>query len=256
MNRSDYTDIMEVWAEYKLRPTKELRNSLVEEYLPLVKYIAERIYARLPKAVELGDLVNDGFFGLLSAIEAFDLSRGFKFPTFCSRRIRGAILDGLRSMDWIPRLTRSRSQKLENARFNIALDKGRKATNEEVAERLGLSDKDYFTFARKAMPVPVTSLHRLFYDNNAGKDVLEEELIDSGVPEPWEIVAEKDWWENALCRLPRDQKLSFELYYHKGITMKETGRTVGLTESRISQILARGRTLLLSTTLREAWQWT
>src|ERR1700738_1681190 len=104
-------DVQQIWREYKTEPTVELRNQLVELYLPLVKYNAERIWSRLPDGVDLDDLISAGVFGLMDAIAAFDLDRGVKFETYCAPRIRGAILDELRSMDWVPRLVRSRAHK-------------------------------------------------------------------------------------------------------------------------------------------------
>src|SRR5512143_1665732 len=113
-------EIDEIWKQYKADPTnQELRNRLVEEYLPLVKYNGERIWARLPDGVELDDLISAGVFGLMDAIDAFDLTRGVKFETYCVPRIRGAMLDELRTMDWVPRLVRSKSSKMEAARKEL-----------------------------------------------------------------------------------------------------------------------------------------
>ena len=109
------TDIAEVWKSYRAEPTVELRNYLVETFLPLVKYNAERIWSRLPDGVELDDLISAGVFGLMDAIDAFDLTRGVKFETYCVPRIRGAMLDELRTMDWVPRLVRSKASKMEEA---------------------------------------------------------------------------------------------------------------------------------------------
>src|SRR5206468_11033935 len=131
------TDVQELWREYRERPTVELRNRLVERYLPLVKYNAERIWARLPDGVELDDLISAGVFGLMDAIEAFDLGRGVKFETYCVPRIRGAMLDDLRTMDWVPRLVRSKHSKMEEARKALEALHGRPPTNQELAERLG-----------------------------------------------------------------------------------------------------------------------
>ena len=142
-------DVQQLWRDYRAEPTVEMRNQLVELYLPLVKYNAERIWSRLPEGVELDDLISAGVFGLMDAIEAFDLERGVKFETYCVPRIRGAMLDELRTMDWVPRLVRSKASKLEEARrtqwdeatayFTQALDAHRIVGNEEgLAGALGL----------------------------------------------------------------------------------------------------------------------
>src|SRR6185312_8483409 len=137
-------EIDEVWKRYKADPeNQELRNLLVEQYLPLVKYNGERIWARLPDGVELDDLISAGVFGLMDAIDAFDMTRGVKFETYCVPRIRGAMLDELRTMDWVPRLVRSKSSKMEAARKSLEAEHGRPPTNVELAGKLGV-DLDEF----------------------------------------------------------------------------------------------------------------
>src|SRR5437868_8458931 len=137
------TDIGQVWKAYRAEPTVELRNQLVEQYLPLVKYNAERIWARLPDGVELDDLISAGVFGLMDAIDAFDLTRGVKFETYCVPRIRGAMLDELRTMDWVPRLVRSKANKLEEARKSLEASLGRPPNADEMSTRLGVSLEEY-----------------------------------------------------------------------------------------------------------------
>src|ERR1700684_865216 len=129
-------DIKEVWIDYKKNKTEPLRNILMEHYLHLVRYNAERIHVKLPDEVELDDLMSAGIFGLMDAIAAFDLDRGVKFETYCAPRIRGAILDELRSMDWVPRLVRSRAHKLDSATKSLETELGRCPTNGEIAGRL------------------------------------------------------------------------------------------------------------------------
>ena len=132
-------DVPQLWRDYKANPSIEHRNTLVEIYLPLVKYNAERIWARLPEGVELDDLISAGVFGLMDAIEAFDLGRGVKFETYCVPRIRGAMLDELRTMDWVPRLVRSKASKMEEARKTLEASLGRPPRPDEMCERLGVS---------------------------------------------------------------------------------------------------------------------
>ena len=136
-------EIAEVWIQFKLDTTnKPLRNRLVEQYLPLVKYTGERIWARLPDGVELDDLISAGVFGLMDAINAFDLSRGVKFETYCVPRIRGAMLDELRTMDWVPRLVRSKASKLNEAIKQLEARLGRAPNENELAEQMGLSTQE------------------------------------------------------------------------------------------------------------------
>ena len=132
-------DIQQLWHEFKAHPSESLRNRLVENYLPLVKYNGERIWARLPEGVDLDDLISAGVFGLMDAIEAFDLSRGVKFETYCVPRIRGAMLDELRTMDWVPRLVRSKASKLNEATRDLEARLGRQPSETELAEHMGLS---------------------------------------------------------------------------------------------------------------------
>src|ERR1700686_1484582 len=136
MGKQSTRDIKEVWIDYKKNKSESLRNTLMENYLHLVRYNAERIHVKLPDEVELDDLMSAGIFGLMDAIAAFDLERGVKFETYCAPRIRGAILDELRSMDWVPRLVRSRAHKLDNASKQLEVELGRSPSNDEIAKRL------------------------------------------------------------------------------------------------------------------------
>src|SRR5213075_2078491 len=146
-------DVPQLWRDYRAEPTTEMRNQLVELFLPLVKYNAERIWARLPDGVELDDLISAGVFGLMDAIDAFDLTRGVKFETYCVPRIRGAMLDELRTMDWVPRLVRSKHTKMEEARKSLEAQHGRPPTDAELAERLGLPMEEYEKMAADANAV-------------------------------------------------------------------------------------------------------
>src|SRR5512145_791457 len=134
-----HDDMAEVWQQFKKNPSsRDLRNRLVERYLPLVKYNGERIWSRLPDGVELDDLISAGVFGLMDAINAFDLNRGVKFETYCVPRIRGAMLDELRTMDWVPRLVRSKASKLTEATKTLETRLGRHPTGQELATHMGL----------------------------------------------------------------------------------------------------------------------
>src|SRR6266581_7915414 len=136
-------DIAQVWEQFKANPeNQDLRNRLVEKYLPLVKYNGERIWARLPEGVELDDLISAGIFGLMDAIDAFDMTRGVKFETYCVPRIRGAMLDELRTMDWVPRLVRSKASKLNEGTKTLEARMGRHPTAAELAVHMEMSVED------------------------------------------------------------------------------------------------------------------
>lgn len=238
-------DMMDVWIRYKGEEhTGELRNHLMEEYLPLVKYNAERIYAKLPDEVELDDLISAGIFGMMDAIEAFDLSRGVKFSTYCAPRVRGAILDELRSMDWVPRLVRSRAHKLDQACKQLEAEHGRSASDEEIAGRMGVNEQEYIKLKRDATAVSLVSLSRKWYETDSQKDVCEIDVLeDKRGEDPLDEIQRRDL-KDALTRgLSRAEKLILILYYYEEMTMKEIGATLDLSESRVSQmhssILAR-----------------
>src|SRR5688572_14802119 len=164
MTVSQQVEIDEVWKRYKEDPTnKEYRNLLVENYLPLVKYNGERIWARLPEGVELDDLVSAGIFGLMDAIEAFDLTRGVKFETYCVPRIRGAMLDELRTMDWVPRLVRSKASKLQEATKTLETRLGRHPTGAELAGHMGMNLSDLEKMMVEASAVNLISLNKKWY---------------------------------------------------------------------------------------------
>src|SRR6201982_2197454 len=158
-------EIQELWHKFKAdMSNQDLRNQLVEQYLPLVKYNGERIWARLPDGVELDDLVSAGVFGLMAAIDAFDMTRGVKFETYCVPRIRGAMLDELRTMDWVPRLVRSKASKMEEARKTLEAALGRPPRPDEMAEKLGVSLAELNKMVGEATAVSQVSLNKKWYE--------------------------------------------------------------------------------------------
>ncbi len=236
--------IQEVWIEYKKNPTEELRNTLMENYLPLVKYNAERIHTKLPDEVDVEDLMSAGIFGLMDAIDGFDLDRGVKFETFSAPRIRGAILDELRSMDWVPRLVRYRSSQVEGARKNLEMQLGRKVTDDEIASKLKLNAEEFAKIGKDSKAVGVVSLSRKWFETDSNKDVREIDVIkDTRQVNPLTAVQRRDLKELITRGLSRAERLIVLLYYYEEMTMKEIGMTLDLSESRVSQmhssILAR-----------------
>lgn len=242
--------IEEIWKDYAKCKTSEVRNYLMEKFLPLVRFNAQRIYARLPDEVDLEDLMSAGMFGLMDAVNSFDLSRGVKFETFCAPRIRGAILDELRSMDWVPRLVRSRSSKVEGARQHIEKEHGRPATDDEVAEFLGVGDDEFAKLRRDSKAVSTISITRKASANSDdSRDSREIDVAnndDEG--NPMLLMQRRDIKELITKGLSRSERLIIILYYFEGMTMREIGATLDLSESRVSQmhssILARLRVQL------------
>ncbi len=231
-------DIEQLWIEFKEDLTnQELRNRLVEIYLPLVKYNGERIWARLPDGVELDDLISAGVFGLMDAIDAFDLSRGVKFETYCVPRIRGAMLDELRTMDWVPRLVRSKASKLNEALKNLEARLGRTPNENELSEALGISVPELEKMILDANAVNLISLNKKWYETDSYKDVREIDILeDKKGEDPTRRVQKNDLMRLVTKGLNRNERLIIILYYYEELTMKEIGATLDLSESRVSQM--------------------
>jgi len=231
-------DIAELWKTFKQdQSNKLLRNKLMENFLPLVRYNAERVWAKLPEGVDLNDLISVGVFGLMDAITAFDLSRGVKFETYCVPRIRGAMLDELRTMDWVPRLVRSKASKLEAARKQVEAKVGRPPTDSEIAEKMELSMKEFDKHKSDANAVNLVSLNKKWYETDSYKDVREIDILeDEKGEDPTEGIQKLDLMKLVTKGLNRNERLIIILYYYEELTMKEIGGTLGLSESRVSQM--------------------
>jgi RNA polymerase sigma factor for flagellar operon FliA len=245
----DEGDIGALWRRFKATGDPTLRNRLMERFLPIVKYNAERIGAKLPDEIDPDDLISAGIFGLMDAIAAYDLARGVKFETYCAPRIRGAILDELRSMDWVPRLVRSRAHMLERVARELESALGRAPAEAEIAERLRLSRAECDKLVRDATAVMQVSLSRKYSETDSNKDVCEiDVIVDKRGRDPISEVQKRDLKELVTRGLTRAERLILVLYYYEEMTMKEIGITLDLSESRVSQmhsaILARLKELL------------
>ena len=231
-------DVSELWQSYKDDPSrKDLRNQLVERYLPLVKYNGERIWARLPEGVELDDLISAGVFGLMDAIDAFDMSRGVKFETYCVPRIRGAMLDELRTMDWVPRLVRSKASKLNEATKQLEAKFGRQPSHAELAEHMEMPLKELEKMVSDANAVGLISLNKKWYETDSYKDVREIDILeDKKGEDPTRRIQKNDLMRLVTKGLNRNERLIIILYYYEELTMKEIGATLDLSESRVSQM--------------------
>ena len=231
------TDLSGVWNSYWRTGGTSSRNALMENYLPIVRYNAERIAAKLPDEVDTDDLISAGIFGLMDAISAFDVSRGVKFETYCAPRIRGAILDELRMMDWVPRLVRTRSQKLDRTRRELEADLGRAPSYAEIHVRMKITKEDFKKILRDSTAVSLVSLSRKHYESDSSRDVTEIDILeDRRGRDPVAETLKKDLKELISRGLNRAERLILVLYYYEELTMKEIGATLDLSESRVSQM--------------------
>ena len=231
-------DVTETWKVYKQDQTnQDLRNRLIERYLPLVRYNAEKVWSKLPEGVDMNDLMSAGVFGLMDAIDAFDLERGVKFETYCVPRIRGAMLDELRTMDWVPRLVRSKASKLEAARKQVEAEVGRPPLDGEIAAKMKLSLEEFDKLKSEASAVNLVSLNKKWYETDSYKDVREIDILeDSKGEDPTLGIQKRDVMRLVTKGLNRNERLIIILYYYEELTMKEIGNTLGLSESRVSQM--------------------
>lgn len=230
-------DITQLWREFKTSGAQHLRNRLMEYYLPLVKCTADRISAKLPSEVDVDDLVSAGIFGLVDAIEAFDLERGVKFETYCSSRIRGAILDELRTMDWVPRLVRSRAHKLDNVTKMLRSELGRVPTEDEIAAQMRITRAELHKLIKDATAVSLVSLSRQFHETDSSRELQEIDVLqDRKSVNPSQKMIRSDLHRAVMEGLTRIERLILVLYYYEEMTMKEIGATLDLSESRVSQM--------------------
>ena len=227
-----------LWEDFiQDKGNQTLRNALIERYLPLVRYHGEKLSHKLPDEVELDDLVSAGIFGLMDAIDAFDVHRGVKFETFSLPRIRGAMLDELRNMDWVPRLVRSRARKLMDANKTLSDKFGRMPTYEELADHLNLSASELERMMVDANAVSTVSLNKKWCETDGSKDISELDLVeDQRGEDPTSRIQRTDLMRLVTKGLTRNERLIIILYYYEEMTMKEVGATLDLSESRVSQM--------------------
>ena len=233
----DDDEVQRAWAQYQETGGDEPRNRLIEHYLPLICYHAQCLSARLPGEVDIEDLRSEGILGLVDALEAFDPHRGVKFETFSARRIRGAMLDELRSMDWVPRLVRSRVARAESARQSIVKQVGRAATDAEIAAKFNLSARRYARIRQDTEVVSVISLSRRRFETETNKEWCEIDVLsDPKQVDPLSAVERLCLKQTLTHGLSRAERLIVLLYYFEHLTMKEIGAALDLSESRVSQM--------------------
>ena len=230
-----------LWREYKTTKDEKLRERLILHYSPLVKYVAGRVGVGLPSNIEQADLVSYGIFGLIDAIEKFDLERAIKFETYAISRIKGAIIDELRSIDWIPRSVRYKAREVEKAYAALEARLHRTPTEAEVAQELGIALEDLHTIFSQVSFVNVVALDELLSAGNEKGDKLSlvDTLEDTKAEDPvaaFETEETKYLLAKAINTLPEREKIVVTLYYYEGLTLAEIGQVLGVTESRICQM--------------------
>lgn len=226
-----------VWKTYKRTRDENLRNTLIEHHMPLVRSIAERVLQTLPKSIELDDLSSAGTFGLMDAINGFDLSRGIKFKTYCTTRIRGSILDELRSQDWVPRLVRLKAHRLERAIRRLEGEFGRSPNQMEIATELGISLEELQAHQSEANAKTIFSLSEKWDDGDEEKEMEKVEILaDRKATNPVETIQQNDALDAITSSLTKKERLIVLMYYYEGLTMREIGEIMELTESRVCQI--------------------
>jgi RNA polymerase sigma factor for flagellar operon FliA len=238
---SKVDDVQSLWLEYQRSRDQAIRDRLILTYAPLVKYVAGRLGSGLPAHVDEGDLVSYGLLGLIGAIERFDPTRDIKFETYAISRIKGAIIDELRALDWVPRSVRSRAREIERAIAELESKLGRAPTDEEIAGKVGITTDELDDSLTEISRSSIAALDELWTVSGEGGDQVSllDTLEDTEGPNPQEALAQTELREalgEAIARLPEREKLVVTLYYYEELTLREIGEVLGVTESRVSQL--------------------
>ncbi len=229
-----------LWREYRRTRDERIRQRLILTYAPLVKYVAGRLGSGLPAHVDDEDLVSYGLLGLIGAIERYEPDRDIKFETYAISRIKGAIIDELRAMDWVPRSVRSRARDIERAIGELEARLGRAPTDEEISRKLGISEDELDESLAEISRTSIAALDELWTVSSGGDQVaLIDTIEDAHGPSPESALAQtelKEMVAESIARLPEREKLVVTLYYYEELTLREIGEVLGVTESRVSQL--------------------
>jgi RNA polymerase sigma factor FliA len=233
--------VAELWGDYKSNGTPDARERLILHYSPLVKFVAGRVAAGLPQSIEQSDLVSYGIFGLIDAIDKFDPGRGFKFETYAIQRIKGAIIDELRSIDWVPRSVRAKARTIERAISKLENELRRSPEEEEVAAELGVSKDELASTLSQISLTGLVALDELLQASTGDRQTSAtvSDTIADDTHDPvgaYEVDEMKHLLADAINRMPDRERLVLTLYYYEGLTLAEIGTILGVTESRVCQI--------------------
>ncbi len=230
----------ELWTLFKQNRDPKIRDLFVRQYAPLVKYVAGKVAMGMPHNVEFDDLVGFGVFGLFDAIKKFDPDKHVKFKTYAVTRIRGAIFDELRSIDWVPRSVRQKTREIEDTIHRLESSLGRAASDQEIADEMRMTTKEFQKTMMKISGTSILSLNDVWYTGDDNDKVSIVDSIESPSSLNPDIIVEKDEIKRviiqAITELPEKEKKVLVLYYYEDLTLKEIGKILEVTESRISQL--------------------
>ena len=234
-------ELKDLWSRYKQDGDQQARERLVLAYSPLVKYVAGRMSSGLPAHVEEADLISYGLLGLISAIERFDLEREIRFETFAVTRIKGSIIDELRSLDWVPRSVRAKAREIEQTNAKLENKLQRAPTDAEMSNAMGVTEDEFQASLVKIANSSVVALDELWTVSDASGDQVSllDTIQDPKAADPaleMDLTEMKDRLADAIARLPEREKLVIALYYYENLTLREIGEVLGVTESRVSQL--------------------
>jgi RNA polymerase sigma factor for flagellar operon FliA len=234
-------DVQGLWLEFRRTKDQAIRDRLILTYAPLVKYVAGRLGSGLPAHVDEGDLVSYGLLGLIGAIERFDPERDIKFETYAISRIKGAIIDELRALDWVPRSVRARARDIERAIAELEAKLGRAPTDDEIAGKVGITTDELEDSLTEISRSSIAALDELWTMSGEGGDQVSllDTIEDAEGPDPQDALTQTELREalgEAISRLPEREKLVVTLYYYEELTLREIGEVLGVTESRVSQL--------------------
>ncbi len=235
----DETKRSRLWEKYSQKRDAETRETLIIEYVPLVKLVSGRLSMYLGYTVEYEDLVSYGVFGLIDAIDKFDYGKGIKFETYASLRIRGAILDQIRKMDWIPRSVRQKQRQIDAAIAKLESTEGCAATDDDIAKELNISLEEYYTWQGQTKVTGIASIDEFIEQGIEVRAFDNQKYSDSEPEKVYEKEEMKDLLKESLDKLTEKERMVVVLYYYEELTLKEISSVLGVSESRISQLHTR-----------------
>ena len=236
----DESEELKLWKEFKKTKSVAIRDKLIKQYMPLVKWVAGRVSTGMPESVEFDDLVGFGQFGLLDAINKYDPDKNVKFKTYATTRIRGAIFDELRELDWVPRSVRQKSREIEDTIVDLEAKLGRTASDAEIAQAMNMTEAEYQTTVMKVSGTSVLSLKDVWYSGDDSEHISIGDSIEAPTSLNPDVIVEREEIRRviiqAINELPKNEKMVIVLYYHEDLSFREIGAVLNVSESRVSQL--------------------